>query len=406
MGIRDWLAIIVIVFIVLILLDGFRRKWLERKNRIRVKLEKNIPAEDVEDVNDVIVKSELPNGGARIKTRAGEEVPVLVDSVDIDDEDIAGYADSVPDETDDDLNDEAHHNDGTWQAPGEDFATAIVDEDDSEAEFSDEDDFDEQDDPADEDEDSFMADDEGEYGDEVDDEDEQEDDSWRDFDPVSTKTEEPEPVAASNQQKDQQKGQQKEKKRKTRPDERIEPTFGDDDMTFGRDDQGELNLEHHDLFEHEDEEPAEESDEQAQAEEVIIINVMARPGMVIEGKRMLPVLMKHGMRLGDMSIFHRHADNNGKGPVMFSMANMLRPGTFSIGEMESFTTPGVSFFMQLPNKVGNMQCFDQMLQTAQAVKEELDANLKDENRSVLTRQTIEHSRQRIRDFELEMLARK
>jgi len=60
----------------------------------------------------------------------------------------------------------------------------------------------------------------------------------------------------------------------------------------------------------------------------------------------------------------------------------------------------------LPNKVGNMQCFDQMLQTAQAVKEELDANLKDENRSVLTRQTIEHSRQRIRDFELEMLARK
>jgi len=33
MNIRDWLAVIVIVFIVLILLDGFRRKWLERKNR-------------------------------------------------------------------------------------------------------------------------------------------------------------------------------------------------------------------------------------------------------------------------------------------------------------------------------------------------------------------------------------
>jgi cell division protein ZipA len=47
-----------------------------------------------------------------------------------------------------------------------------------------------------------------------------------------------------------------------------------------------------------------------------------------------------------------------------------------------------------------------MLKTAQAVKEELDAVLKDENRSVFTRQTIEHSRQRIRDFELEMLARK
>ena len=107
-----------------------------------------------------------------------------------------------------------------------------------------------------------------------------------------------------------------------------------------------------------------------------------------------------------MSIFHRHADTDGKGPVMFSMANMLKPGTFTLSEMEEFTTLGVSFFMQLPNKLGNMQCFEQMLGTAQAVQKELDAVLKDENRSVFTRQTIEHSRQRIRDFELEMLARK
>jgi cell division protein ZipA len=112
------------------------------------------------------------------------------------------------------------------------------------------------------------------------------------------------------------------------------------------------------------------------------------------------------MRLGEMSIFHRHAGMDGKGPVMFSMANMLKPGTFSMSEMETFTTQGVSFFMQLPTRVGHMQCFEQMLKTAEAVKNELDAQLKDENRSVFTRQTIEHSRQRIRDFELEMLGRK
>jgi len=53
-----------------------------------------------------------------------------------------------------------------------------------------------------------------------------------------------------------------------------------------------------------------------------------------------------------------------------------------------------------------MACFEQMLKTAEALKNEMDVLLKDENRSVLTRQTIEHSRQRIRDFELEMLARK
>jgi len=62
--------------------------------------------------------------------------------------------------------------------------------------------------------------------------------------------------------------------------------------------------------------------------------------------------------------------------------------------------------MQIPNNLGNMHCFDEMLSTAEALQNELDVLLKDENRSVFTRQTIEHSRQRIRDFELEMLARK
>ena len=56
MGIRDWLAIIVIIFIVLILLDGFRRKWLERKKRIVVKIDKNIPpADDAEDSADPLI---------------------------------------------------------------------------------------------------------------------------------------------------------------------------------------------------------------------------------------------------------------------------------------------------------------------------------------------------------------
>ena len=440
MGIRDWLAIIVIVFIVLILLDGFRRKWLERKNRIRVKLDKNIPPPDGEDDGDVLIKSELPNGGARIKTRNGQEVPVLMDSVQLDDEDVAEYpADTVTAASDEDEEDWDDDWDDDADETDADVAEDLEDQEDAENAEHEEDEWDDDtvagyprsaaaafsardDDPV------FADDGDDELADDDDDLDtsmpSDEEDTWLDEDyddageasAASDDLEEPEDLEYDEDEEDlpEDPGEEPEPApapRKGRPvaaDERIEPTFGDDVLTFGRDDQGELDLEHHDLFEHEheDEDDADSSDDQAQAEEVIIINVMARPGTVIEGRRMLPILMKHGMRLGEMSIFHRHADNSGKGPVMFSMANMLRPGTFSISDMETFTTPGVSFFMQLPNKLGNMQCFDQMLQTAQAVKEALDANLKDENRSVFTRQTIEHSRQRIRDFELEMLARK
>lgn len=141
-------------------------------------------------------------------------------------------------------------------------------------------------------------------------------------------------------------------------------------------------------------------------QEVIIINVMARGGQVFHGGDLLSVLQEQGMRLGDMSIFHRHADNHGSGPVMFSMANMVKPGTFDLATMESFDTPGVSFFVQMPNKLGNMACFEKMLATASAVRSAFDAELKDEHRSVFTRQTVEHCRQRVRDFELKLLSRK
>ena len=53
-----------------------------------------------------------------------------------------------------------------------------------------------------------------------------------------------------------------------------------------------------------------------------------------------------------------------------------------------------------------MKAFEQMLATANTIRQALEGDLKDEQRSVFTRQTMEHCRQRIRDFELLMLARK
>ena len=136
--------------------------------------------------------------------------------------------------------------------------------------------------------------------------------------------------------------------------------------------------------------------------EVLVINVMARPGTSIQGDELLPALLGAGLRFGDMSIFHRHADRRG-GPVLFSVANALNPGTFDLNEISHFSTQGVTFFMTLPNVANNMLAFEQMLATARHVQSALDADLKDDNRSVMTAQTVEHYRQRIRDFELQQL---
>lgn len=150
-------------------------------------------------------------------------------------------------------------------------------------------------------------------------------------------------------------------------------------------------------------EDAEESDDGNEPSEVLAINVLARQGRRFAGDELLQILLASGLRFGEMSIFHRHA--NGKnGPVLFSVANALNPGTFDLNEISEFTTPGVCFFMTLPNVASNnMLVYEQMLATARHVQQSLDAELKDDNRSVMTAQTMEHYRQRIRDFELQQL---
>lgn len=151
-----------------------------------------------------------------------------------------------------------------------------------------------------------------------------------------------------------------------------------------------------------DEEAAVNNNVDQEYSEVLVINVMAREGEQLHGDDMLPVLLSAGLRFGEMSIFHRHASGK-SGPVLFSVANVLNPGTFDLNSISEFSTRGLCFFLTLPNVINNMQAFDEMLRTAHHICDGLDAELKDDNRSVMTAQTIEHYRERIRNFELRQL---
>ena len=137
--------------------------------------------------------------------------------------------------------------------------------------------------------------------------------------------------------------------------------------------------------------------------EVLVLNVVARPNHEIAGVDLLQVLLANQLRFGDMAIFHRHVDGAARSPVLFSVANLVNPGTFDLNRISEFSTRGVCFFMMLPSVGNNMQAFDKMLEAAQQVRIALDADLKDDNRSVMTAQTIEHYRQRVRDFDLRQL---
>ncbi|MGD8176705.1 cell division protein ZipA [Marinimicrobium sp. ARAG 43.8] len=146
-----------------------------------------------------------------------------------------------------------------------------------------------------------------------------------------------------------------------------------------------------------------------QPEEVLVINVMAPAGEQFRGDALLDAVIDAGLRFGDMNIFHRYERPRGGGAILFSLANMVKPGVFDLDAMDNFTTPGISLFMTLPLEraveLANVDVFEEMLEAARSIGQALGGELKDENRSVLTRQTQEHCRQRIHEFERKQLSR-
>lgn len=141
-------------------------------------------------------------------------------------------------------------------------------------------------------------------------------------------------------------------------------------------------------------------------EEVLVILVVARSEEGFPGGAMMQSIMESGLRHGDMNIYHRHESMTGNGDVLFSMANALNPGTFDPEELEHSHVRAVSFFMGLPGPRHPKQALDLMIASARKLAQELGGDLKDENRSVLTAQTIEHYRQRIAEFERKRLGQR
>ena len=142
------------------------------------------------------------------------------------------------------------------------------------------------------------------------------------------------------------------------------------------------------------------SDEQ----EVIVINIVAKDEP-FKGPDLLHILLACDLRFGEMNIFHRHEQSNGKGPVQFSMANSVEPGFFDLDTIDDFSTPGVCFFMSVPGPQEPIQAFECMIETAQCLVSHLNGEMLDESRSVMTSQTLDHCRQRLHDFERLQLTR-
>ncbi len=133
--------------------------------------------------------------------------------------------------------------------------------------------------------------------------------------------------------------------------------------------------------------------------EVISLSVVMPANQQMFGAALLPSLLTLGLKYGDMNIFHRHEDNAGNGKVTFSLANIMNPGSFDLDNMESFATRGVSLFMTLPNAGDPLSVFEQMLKAAKQLAQEFNAQVIDDKRNVMTKQTEQHYLGKIREYD-------
>lgn len=124
---------------------------------------------------------------------------------------------------------------------------------------------------------------------------------------------------------------------------------------------------------------------------ILTINIMAKHDKLFVGYELLQALLSQGLRFGEMDIFHRYQETSGKGPILFSLASAMEPGTFDMPNMGGHRAKGLTLFMQLSgNQSIDNERFDLMYQTAINLAEELEGRLFDNERRLFNENTLIH----------------
>ncbi len=132
--------------------------------------------------------------------------------------------------------------------------------------------------------------------------------------------------------------------------------------------------------------------------QVIVLNVHCAGDEPFIGTKLFDSMQQNGLIYGEMNIFHRHVDLSGNGKVLFSVANMMQPGTLEHGDPAEFSTKGISFFMTLPCYGEADQNFNLMLRIAQQIADDMGGNVLDDQRNLMTPDRLASYRRQIVEF--------
>ncbi|UUS58259.1 MULTISPECIES: cell division protein ZipA C-terminal FtsZ-binding domain-containing protein [unclassified Acinetobacter] len=135
----------------------------------------------------------------------------------------------------------------------------------------------------------------------------------------------------------------------------------------------------------------------ATAETYIALNVFP-DSRALSGEKALKVLLKYGLRFGEMACFHRYDEEGTK--LLFSVLQMNNDGAAQGFDLETLSTEevkGLAFFLALPHS-DVQNAFDTMDSISRLIAREIDGTVYDQNNQEFTPQMREHWRHQAIDY--------
>jgi cell division protein ZipA len=134
-------------------------------------------------------------------------------------------------------------------------------------------------------------------------------------------------------------------------------------------------------------------------DKIVTLYIAAKAGQTLHGPDIVVAAEKAGLTYGHMNVFHRLVEGHPERGPVFSVANIMKPGSFDMAVIQSLETPAIAFFLTLPASINALDAWETMQPTAQRMAELLDGVVLDEQRNALGRQRIAHIREELRTYD-------
>jgi len=127
--------------------------------------------------------------------------------------------------------------------------------------------------------------------------------------------------------------------------------------------------------------------------DIIVLYILPKSGQELIGAQINSSAQAMGLSFGEMNIFHYRPGHRN----IFSLANMLEPGSFDADTIHDLKTSGLTIFMQI-TEGDPLDDLTEMLQRSYQLAGLLGARLCNSKRQPLTEQDAENYRAQVREF--------